>query len=184
MDKSKVHFIVVAGFSSDDLEAVKFKKCLEEMGFSSEAVSFYGKGYRDDFSGITASECIENISKLINESVEKHDSVFGIGISLGGSLLLDHAKNHSNLKGIVGIGVPFKLRKIKLIHFGQKFFPIILPVWNHLQKIKKFRLSPLGAVNMTSSTKKKIIFFDNGGHVVNQDFNSIINYSLDFFDIH
>ena len=225
MDKSKIHFIVVAGFSSDNLEAVKFQKCLENMGFSAQAVSFYGKGYRDDFSGITASECLENISKVINEASEKYEMVFGVGISLGGSLLLDYAKKNDNLQGIVGIGVPFKLRKIRLIHFGEKLFPVFLPIWNYLQKIKKFRLSPLGAASMVtkylegeaiqnldrvktpvllihskkdpvsdfkavskffdiiSSAKKKIIFFDNGDHVVDNDFESVAKHSLDFFDI-
>jgi esterase/lipase len=225
MDKSKIHFIIVAGFSSDHLEAVKFKKCLEKMGFGAEAISFYGEEYRDDFSGITASECIGNVAKAIDEVSKKYEMVFGIGISLGGSLLLEYAKSCDNLQGIVGVGVPFKLRKIRLIHFGQKFIPVICLFWNYLQKIKKLRLSPMGAVNMVveylegdaiknlnqiktpvlfihskkdpvsdyesvpkffdiiSSTKKKIIFFDDGDHVVDHDFDLVTRQFLDFFDI-
>jgi esterase/lipase len=225
MDKSRIHFVLVAGFSSDHLEALKVKGKLEDIGFSANAISFYGKEYRDNFSGMTAAECIGNVSEVINDACEKYAAVFGVGISLGGSFLLEHAKRHNNLKGIVGIGVPFKLRKTKLLHLGQKFLPIILLIWNHLQKIKKLRLSPIGAantvieylegealknlaevktpilfihskkdpvsdyqaipefLNIISSTQKKIIFFENGNHVVNHDFNSMMKHTLDFFDI-
>lgn len=224
-DKSKIHFILVAGYSADNLEAEKLKKNLEKEGFSADAISFYGEGYRDDFSHLKISDCMANISELINKRSLQYEEVFSIGISLGGSLLLEHAKKFDNLKGIVGIGVPFKLRKIKITRLGQKFLPIILPIWNHLQKIKRLRLGPLGAANMTieylegdalknldriktpvllihskkdpvsdyrviqkffniiSSTQKKIIFFDNGNHVVDHDFNSVTKHALDFFDI-
>jgi esterase/lipase len=217
--------VLVAGFSADNLEAVKLKKNLEEEGFSADAVSFYGEDYRDDFTDLKISDCIANISELINKRTSQYEEVFGIGISLGGSLLLEHAKKYNNLKGIAGIGVPFKLRKIKLINIGQKFLPLILPIWNRLQKIKKLRLSPIGSVNTTieylegealknlnyiqtpvllihskkdpvsdykviqkffdiiPGTRKKMIFFDNGNHVVDHDFNSIVKHTLDFFDI-
>lgn len=148
-DKSKIHFILVAGYSADNLEAEKLKKNLEKEGFSADAISFYGEGYRDDFSHLKISGCLTNISELINKRVLQYEEVFGIGISLGGSLLMEHAKKFDNLNGIIGIGVPFKLRKIKLIRIGQKLLPIILPIWNYLQKIKKLRLSPMGAANMT-----------------------------------
>lgn len=226
INKPKIHFVLIAGFSADNLEAEKLKKNLEKEGFSADAISFYGEGYRDDFSGMTISECMKNVSRAINDACEKYPTVYGIGISLGGSLLLEHAKKYANLKGIAGVGVPFKLRKIKLIRLGQKFIPIILPLWNHLQKIKKLRLSPVGAVNMTieylegdalknlnhiktpvllihskkdpvsdyqalpkffniiPSIKKKIIFFDNGNHVVDHDFSLVAKHALDFFDIH
>jgi len=225
MDKSKIYFIIVAGFSSDHMEALGLKECLEKMGFSADAISFYGKGYRDDFSEITAAECIYNVSEIINEACRKYDMVFGIGISLGGSLLLEHAKKYNNLKGIVGVGVPFKLRKRELIRLAQKLLPVVLPIWNRLQKIKKLRLNPIGAANMVieylegnanknldyiktpvliihskkdpvsdykavpqffnliSSVKKEIVFFDNGNHVVDHDFNSVAKYALDFFKI-
>lgn len=224
-DKSKIHFILVAGYSADNLEAEKLKKNLEKDGFSADAISFYGENYQDDFSHLKISDCITNISKLINKRSLQYEEVFGIGISLGGSLLLEHAKKYTNLKSIVCVGVPFKLKKIKIIHIGQKFLPLILPLWNHLQKIKKLRLSPIGSAkmvieylekealenlnsiktpvllihskkdpvsdyrvipeffNIISSTQKKIIFFDNGNHVVDHDFNSIIKHTLDFFDI-
>lgn len=224
-DRSKIHFVIIAGFSSDHKEAMELKECLQIMGFSADAVSFYGREYRNDFSGITVSECIENVFRIINEASEKYEMVFGIGISLGASFLLEYAKNYDKLKGIVGVGVPFKLRKIRLMHLGQKFFPIILPVWKRLQKIKKLRLSPLGAANMVigylegdaiknlgrvktpvllihskkdpvsdykaipelleviSGTKKKIIFFDNGDHVVDHDFKAVARLALEFFEI-
>lgn len=225
MNKSKIHFVLVAGFSSDNLEAVELKKSLEKKGFSADMISFYGDGYRDDFTGLNISDCIGNISEFINKRVGLYEAIFGIGISLGGSLLLEHAKKYNNLKGIIGIGVPFKLKKIKLMHWGQKLLPIILPIWNRLQKIKRLRLSPMGAASMAikymeedslknldyiktpillihskkdpvsdyraipeffniiSSSRKKMIFFDNGNHVIDHDFNSVVKYTLDFFNI-
>jgi esterase/lipase len=225
MDKSQIHFVLVAGFSSDHLEVTELKESLKKKGFSTDVVSFYGEGYKDDFANLKISDCIENLSEFLNQRAKQHEKIFGIGISLGGSLLLEHAKKYDNLNGIVGVGVPFKLRKIKLMHLGQKLLPLILPIWNRLQKIKKLRLSPMGAANVVieylevtaiknldyvetpvlfihskkdpvsdyraipkffhiiSSIQKKIIFFNNGDHVVNHDFNSIVKHTLDFFDI-
>lgn len=62
-------------------------------------------------------------------------------------MLLEYAKTQSGLKGIVSIGTPFKLRKRKLISIAQFFLPIFYPVWRRLQRIKRLRLSPVGAGN-------------------------------------
>lgn len=225
MAKNNIHFILVAGFSADHMEAVEMKYILEGKGFSAEAVSFYGRNYIDDFTRLTMAECVRNILEAINEEAKKYDAVYGIGISLGGALLLEHAKKYSNLKGIVSIGTPVKLSNRKLLSAGQKIIPLIYPVWRRLQKVKQLRLNPIGAtkavinflegalqknlekintstlfihskkdlvsdyralpdfIEKMSSKKKKIIFSDNGNHVINNDSELIIEYALDFFGI-
>jgi esterase/lipase len=146
--KSKIHFVLVAGFSSDHKDAYGLKYALEKRGYSAEAVSFYGGKYIDDFTEITLSDCLSNISSIINKAAEKHDFVYAIGISMGGALLLEHAKNCNNLGGIISIGTPVKLKKKELIILAQKVYPLVYPVWKRLQKIKKLRLNPIGAANM------------------------------------
>ena len=225
MDKEKTHFVLVAGFSADHLETTNLKKSVEKKGFSAEMISFYGEGYMDDFSHLKISDCQENISKVINRAAEKYENVFGIGISLGGALLLEHAKKVNNLRGIASIGTPFKLRNSQWIHFGEKFLPVINLIWKRLQKIKRFRLSPIAATPMAmdymekdlpknleriqapvlllhskedpvsdyhvlpkyleqiGSEEKKITFFENGGHVIDDDPDLVIKYIFDFFGI-
>jgi esterase/lipase len=225
MDKSKIHFVLVAGFSSDHLEAMGLKKSLEKKGFSADAISFYGDGYIDDFTDLKISDCIANIAEFINGRAGQYETVFGIGISLGGALLLEHAKSYNNLKGIASIGTPLKLKNRVLISFGQKILPFVYFFWRRMQKIKRLRLNPLGATNMMieyletglpknldyiktpvlllhskkdpvsdyrvlpkylnliSSKKKRITFFDNGNHVIDHDPDLVVKYALDFLEI-
>ena len=56
MDKSKIHFVLVAGFSSDHFEAIPLQKSLEKLGFSTDITSFYGEEYIDDFDGLKISD--------------------------------------------------------------------------------------------------------------------------------
>lgn len=145
---AKIHFVLVAGFSSDHKEAYGLKASLLNCGYSAYALSFYGNGYRDDFTTLTAAECVSNISAYIDECCEKYEKVYGIGISLGGALLLEHAKTNRNLEGIVSIGTPFKLKKRWMISIAQFLLPLFYPAWRRLQKIKRLRLSPVGAGNV------------------------------------
>jgi len=147
-DKSKIHFVLVAGYSADEQEAAVLKENLAKQGFSADAISFYGEKYINDFTDLKISDCIKNISGLINKRAEEYENVFGIGISLGGALLLEHAKKKSNLKGIASIGTPFRLSNVRWIKFGQLFLPLFYFVWRQLQKIKRLRLSPLGATKI------------------------------------
>jgi esterase/lipase len=147
-EKSKIHFVIVAGLSADNKEALGFKDILERDGYGAEAISFYGEKYVDDFTGMKIDECIRNVSAIIDRAAEKYEYVYGVGISLGGSLLLEHAKKSGNLDGIASIGTPVKLKKRLLVTFVQKIYPFVYPIWRRLQKIKKLRLMPIGAGNM------------------------------------
>ena len=148
MDKSKIHFVLVAGFSSDQRETLPLKKSLEKLGFSADAISFYGEGHLDDFTELTIEQCIANVSSVIDRCAEQYGAVYAIGISLGGALLLEHAKHPANLKGLVSIGTPFKLNNKFWISIGQIFLPLFYFAWKRMQKIKRLRLNPLGATNM------------------------------------
>jgi esterase/lipase len=148
IDNSKICFVLIAGFSSDSQQIWKLGDVLKLAGYSVAIGSFYGETEVDDFAALTERECINNISALINKAANNFERVYGIGISLGGALLLEYAKKEDGLSGIVSVGTPFLLRNISWIRFGMKFFPIIYPAWKHLQRIKKLRLSPIGAVAM------------------------------------
>jgi esterase/lipase len=147
-DNSKICFVLLPGFAPDYIQVLSLGESLKKHGFAVVASSFFGNARIDDFSYLTAENCIENISKIIDEAAGKYDMVFGIGISIGGALLLEIAKNNSNIKGIVSIGTPFRLRHRKLIKLGRKACPFIYPVWKQLQKYKKLRLLPIGAGSM------------------------------------
>lgn len=224
-DKSKTHFVLVAGFSSDNKETFWLRDILREKGYGVTAVSFYGPELRTEFKSLTEEDCIRNLAKTIEKVSRESEAVFGIGISLGGALLLEHAKTHDNLSGIASVGTPFRLRNKKLIVAGQTvLLPLIYPVWKHLQKHARLRLSPLGAVRMSvdfmtnrflenlegirtpilflhskkdrvtdwraleeylpklASSKKEVLFFDNGNHVINYS-PLIVEKTLEFFNL-
>jgi esterase/lipase len=224
-NNSKICFVLLPGFAPDYVQVLGLRESLKKHGFDVVASSFFGNTDIDDFSHLTAEDCIENISKIIDEASEKYDLVFGIGISIGGALLLENAKNNNNIKGVVSIGTPFRLKHRKLIRVGQKICPVIHPLWNQLQKYKKLRLLPIGAGDMIVnylegkflenlnsieipalflhskedkvtdykalsefvpkllSTNKKIIFFDNGNHVIGYNSELIIKNALSFFEL-
>lgn len=140
-----VCFVLLPGFSVDNFSVLGLKKALENFGYNAIATNFFGEKKVDDFLNLTMEESVANISELINKSSDKCERVFGIGISLGGALLMEHAKKFDNLSGIVSIGTPFRLKKRKLISLSQLLFPILYPIWKQLQKIKKLQLVPYGA---------------------------------------
>lgn len=146
MNKNKeICFVLLPGFSPDNFPVLGLKRVLESLGYSVVATSFYGESKIEDFSLLAMDDCISNISKIINKASDKYEKVFGVGISLGGALLIEHAKSFDNLSGIVSVGTPFRLKWRKLISFGQWLFPAIYLFWKQLQKIQKLRLVPLGA---------------------------------------
>jgi len=145
---SKICFILLPGLAPDTVPVIGIKAALEEQGFSVVADNFFGDIEVNDFSKLTAEDCINNISKTIDRISEKYEMFFGIGISLGGALLLEYSKKGGNLNGIVSIGTPFRLSHRGFIRIVQKIYPFIYPVWKRLQKYKKLRLLPIGAGNM------------------------------------
>lgn len=141
----KICFILLPGFSSDDQQVMGLKKILEDADYGAVTSNFYGPERRNDFTDLTIEECISNISRVINEASDRCEKIYGIGISLGGALLLEHAKHFENLSGIVSVGTPFRLKKRRLIAIGQFLFPTFYWFWRRLQKIERLRLSPIGA---------------------------------------
>lgn len=144
-NNKKICFILVAGFAPDNLPVLALKKSLEEKGFSSVASGFFGQGEVIDFQSLDASSCVKNISQLIDEAKLSYGRVFGIGISLGGAFLLEYAKKNNSLDGIVSIGTPFRLKNMQPIKLAKILFPFFYPVWKRMQRVKRWRLLPLGA---------------------------------------
>jgi esterase/lipase len=144
MSHSSSCFIILPGFSPDNIPVLHLKELLEEKGFSAIATNFYGSAAVEDFSLLSIEDCQKNIADLINSSKKKYKKVYGIGVSLGGALLLEYAKKENGLDAIVSIGSPFKLRNKKKIFVARKILPLIVPVWKKLEKIKKLRPIPLG----------------------------------------
>jgi esterase/lipase len=85
---------------------------------------------------------------LVKLAKQKFPVVIGIGISLGGAFLIEHAKNNFDLDCIVSVGTPFRLKNRKLISIGFGLLPLIYPIWKILSKIKRLRLTPIGSAKM------------------------------------
>ncbi len=147
-EKSKPCFILLPGFAPDNFPVLPLKNHLESLGYPVVASNFWGRETRPDFFKLTLDQCLEGVAELIRETKNKYDQVIGIGISLGGSLLIEHAKNNSNLDSIISVGTPFKIRNRKLISLGLISLPVIYPLWGLLTGMGEMRLPPIGATRM------------------------------------
>ncbi len=145
LPREKTCFILLPGFSPDSVPILPFKRLFERHGFATIGSNFFGDLAVNDFKKITIDQCHESISNIINRAALEYDRVIGVGVSLGGALLLEHAKTVNNLHGIVSIGTPFKLKYRRLMRAGEFFLPVIYPVWKRFQRLKRLRLLPIGA---------------------------------------
>jgi len=178
MDKEKTHFVLVAGFSADHLESEALGRSVEKRGFSTEVISFYGEGYIDDFSHLKISDCHQNISKVIDRAKEKYENVFGIGISLGGALLLERFR----LSPIGATPMAMDYMEKDLLENLERIQSPVLLLHSKEDLVSDYRVLPK-FLEMLGSEKKKITFFENGGHVIDDDPDLVIKYIFDFFAI-
>ena len=147
--RAQLCFIVLPGLSPDSLPVVPIKTYLEEQGYSAIVTNFCGDNTTTDFSKLQIEDCLKNIGALIKKAKRQYSHVAGIGISLGGALLIEHAKTHSDLDFIVSIGTPFKLRKVTLISLAVALAPIIHPIWKFFDRSQRSRPLPVEALPMT-----------------------------------
>jgi esterase/lipase len=221
LENKSTCFILLPGFSPDNYPVQDLKEQLEDKGYQALASNFYGPDKITNFSDLTSQDCQDNICAMIAEAKKKYETVVGIGISLGGALLLEHAKKNENLDAVISIGTPFKLKNVRLINTAEKFIPIIKPFWLAIDRRKR-RLPPINATKMVmnylcrefpadlekisvpvlllhskkdhvtdhhvlenyfqkiGSRKKRLVFFDNGGHVINGGTKKVLELAFDF----
>ena len=141
-------FILLPGFAPDAMPVAPLKRRLEAAGHPVIAANFWGSNPRRDFSSMTVGQCLDGVRAVIEEAKLKSPIVVGIGVSLGGALLLEHAKTHNDLRTIISIGTPFRLKKRMLFGFLAAIAPYVNPAWSVADKIRMLRLSPLGAAPM------------------------------------
>ena len=144
--RSDICFLLLPGFAPDAIPVLKLRDVLTKQGFPAVATNFFGDQKVKDFSKLTIEETKSGVSALVDDLAGKYEKVIGIGISLGGALLLEHAKKKNKLSGIVSIGTPYRVKNLPLIRLGLFFLPIIDPVSRWLGKGKRWL--PLGASKM------------------------------------
>jgi len=146
LDRSQICFVLLPGFAPDYRPVLILQKALERHGYKVIPSNFFGETPIKNFSQLTISQCQNEIARLIGNAAKIHSQVIGIGISLGGALLLEHAKTYDNLAGIISIGTPFRLRYRPLVYLGKLLMPVVYPLWRIIdERYKNLRLPPLGA---------------------------------------
>jgi esterase/lipase len=146
--KNDLCFIILPGFAPDDFPAQAIKKSLHKQGYKAIAANFWGTFKVDNFSDLTIEQCQAGVAKLIKDTAKEYKHVIGVGISVGGALLLEYAKNNNHLDCLVSIGTPFKLKNRRLIKLGFILYPGINLFWQRAQKIKAWRLLPIACAKM------------------------------------
>ena len=225
MDNRKdICFVLLPGFAPDDFPVFGLRNILEEKGYKVIASPFFGNLKLTDFSKLSEEDMLRGSFEVIDNAAKKYKKIVGIGISLGGALFLEYAKQ-KNLAAIISVGTPFHLSQRCLISVLKIIYPLIYPFWRYMDKRNaNLRLLPIGAgkmvinffrndfldnlnniqtsvlflhskkdwvadykylqkfVDQISSKNKKIVLFNNGGHVINRDARVIVDNALNFID--
>jgi esterase/lipase len=139
-------FVVLPGLAPDAVPILPLRDYLEKQGYAVIASSFWGEAPVTDFSELTIDECIAGIGVLVQKARQRAPVVIGIGVSMGGALLIEYAKDHDDLDAVVSIGAPFKLRKRRLMDIIYALVPVIHPVWKAFSKAERARPFPFPVV--------------------------------------
>ena len=107
------------GFSPDFVLVHALKRALEIRGYVAIESNFFDDVVIVDFQKFTIVECQKNISNLINQMASEYDYVIGVRVSLGGALLIEHAKSNDNLYGVISIGTDITLYFELVLEFRQ-----------------------------------------------------------------
>jgi len=146
--KKNACFILLPGFASDSLALLPIQRQLKRAGYAAVAANFWGEQAVDDFSTLTIARCLTGVDELVASMHEHYDLVIGLGFSLGGALLIEHAKIKNGLDYIISIGTPFQLKNRFLIKLGIAAIPLVYPLWKRLAQSRKNKLPPIGAAKM------------------------------------
>ncbi len=142
--KEKICFLLLPGFAPDNYPVSAMRDKLIQLGYNAVAANFWGIDPVSDFSTLTVERCKEGIANAVAELSQQYEIVIGLGISLGGALLMEHAKSFDNLDYIISIGTPFELRNKKLISFGFIMYPLAHIYWKIVDYLK-LRPTPIPA---------------------------------------
>lgn len=148
IENNQICFLLLPGFAPDNFPMLGLKRELEEAGYTAIATPFWGEKENINFYKLTIEDCKEGVKALIEKCKKQYPVVVGIGVSLGGALFMEYAKEGSDLDYIVSIGTPFKLRNKKFISLGIMIHPICEFVWEITQRISPRILPPLPATRM------------------------------------
>ncbi len=140
----KTCFILLPGFAPDNYPVLELKDKLNKLGYTAVASNFWGVELVSDFSKLTSEQCKKGIADIITKLSKKYEIIIGIGISLGGALLMEHAKSFTNLDCVVSIGTPFKLKNKRLMSLGFALYPLAYIYWNILRALR-LRPTPIPA---------------------------------------
>lgn len=148
LEKNRVCFLLLPGFASDHSSLLELEKKIGGLGYHAVAVNFWGVAEVPDISQLTIKDCLDGIARITAELASTFDFVIGVGMSLGGAFLIEHAKYGNGLDYIVSVGTPFKLKNRTLIHIGLNF-PFMHQIWNAIvQPLSGGTLPPLATSRM------------------------------------
>ena len=99
------------GWSSTPYEMRALGEFLHGHGYTVYAPLLAGHGtVPEDLENVHASDWQEDVDRAYKKISQLCDSVFVGGMSLGGSLAMHFAKEHSDIGGLILMGTPYKVR--------------------------------------------------------------------------
>jgi len=121
-NNKKVGVLLFHGWTSSPYELRKLGNFLEDKGFAVYAPLLSGHGTKwQDLYNVGWKDWEKGAERAYQEISKEYENIFVGGVSMGGNLAIHLAAKHSEIKGLIMLGTPIRLKKF----FLRKFLPVL-----------------------------------------------------------
>lgn len=124
--KSKTGVLVIHGFSGTPLSLEPLINSLEKKGFNIEAPLLKGHGTKwEDSINVKYADWTDDVESSFMKLKKRVKNIFVAGLSMGGTLALQLAQSHEDIKGIILINHAIFINDLRL--FFNPLFKFFIP---------------------------------------------------------
>lgn len=122
--------LLVHGWTSTPYEVRRLGKYLNENGFTVSGPMLRGHGTKfEDLENVSWQDWLEDLTKAFDELKKDHNEIYIAGTSIGSSLAILVALKRPEVKGLVLMAMPYKIRFEKWIVLFANFLKNFGKYW-------------------------------------------------------
>ncbi len=116
---SDIGILVIQGFTGTTSSVHYWGKYLANCGFNVEGPRLAGHGtHWQDLNKVKYTDWIQNVEDALSKLKRRSEKIFVAGLSMGGTLALYLAENHSDLKGVLLVNHAIDLHDPRIPFLG------------------------------------------------------------------
>ncbi|MFC1608795.1 alpha/beta hydrolase [Patescibacteria group bacterium] len=147
--------LLLHGWSTTPYEVRRLGKFLNESGYTVYGPMLSGHGtVPKDLEDIIYNDWIDDAKKALNKLVKTHKNVYVGGTSMGANLTLEMAKEYPEIKGVILMATPYKMKleKIgemmvfvmsKFKRYHKKFYPPTFGLSTTITRLISYQSYPI-----------------------------------------